>query len=482
MWTGPRLTSVVFFEASMSIAVQLPNETDRIVSTGPDQRSISDIGESLRRGDITSVSLTRHFLERIRVLNPLLNAFVTVTEDLALDQAKRADAELSRGIDFGPLHGVPIALKDNIDTKGIRTTYGSVLFKDHAPDQDANVVSLLRAAGAVFLGKTALHEFAYGMSGINPHFGATKNPWREDHDAGGSSSGSAAAVAAGLCVASIGTDTGGSVRQPAHCCGVVGYKPTFGLISKSGVFPLVRSMDHVGPITASVSDAMDLYKILVAQNPSDHYLGRSEEPKISDLRIGVIRQPFFDDGSAASNLVEGAIEHLERFGATLIDAEVPNLDQYLIAARSTFAEANTVLWDLFSEHRDAFGSDVADRLETSEAEPLEAYQNAQLIRADARRSIEALFSRCDVLVLPTSTVTSAPIHARPENHSYLSWRNCGLFNFTGHPAISLPAGKTSNGLPVGLMVVGSLHSDDGLLEVATSIEKALNSGGSLSNV
>ena len=210
-------------------------------------QTIGEVAAKLRSGAVTSISLTELMLTRIEQHNPALNAFITVTAEQARDAARQADAELAAGRYRGPLHGIPIAFKDLIDTAGIRTTYGSKLFEDHVPAKDATVVRLLRKAGAVSLGKTGLHELAYGTTSINPFYGAIGNPWAPDHDPGGSSGGSASAVAAGLAFAALGTDTGCSIRQPAHCCGIVGFKPSFGAVSKAGVYPLAWTMDHIGP-------------------------------------------------------------------------------------------------------------------------------------------------------------------------------------------------------------------------------------------
>lgn len=250
--------------------------------------TISEVGSRLRSREVTSTALTELMLERIAAHNDKLNAFITVTAELAREQAQQADEELGRGYDRGPLHGIPVAVKDLFATDGIRTTCGSKLFEDWVPNHDATVVARLRKAGTVLLGKTGLHELAYGTTSINPFFGAVGNPWAPDHDPGGSSGGSASAVSAGLAYAALGTDTGCSIRQPAHCCGIVGHKPTFGLVSKAGAFPLVWSMDHVGPLTRSVQDVAYVLKAIAGYDPKDPYSVRASTFGDFDASEGLI--------------------------------------------------------------------------------------------------------------------------------------------------------------------------------------------------
>ncbi|MEM9106075.1 MAG: amidase [Pseudomonadota bacterium] len=428
----------------------------------------------LRDGSLTSVALTRQQLDRINSLNSKLNAYITVTTDLALRLAERADAELATGIDRGPLQGIPIALKDNIDLEGVQCTCGSVLFRDNVSNDDAEVTRCLLRSGAVILGKTAMHEFAYGMSGINPHFGPTRNPWNTDYDAGGSSGGSAAAVAAGLAVAAIGTDTGGSVRQPAHSCGVVGFKPSFGQVSNEGVFPLAKGMDHAGPIASSVPDARILFRAMKDNKPDCALLAQQNRAiAMSELRIGLLTPVFFEGHRQVTIAIDRALDRLRKSGVTFLTLELNDVERALRATRNMFAEANTVLWDLYEAFPEHFGDDVAEKLRAARKIKPEEYRDAQRYRDDVKLSVERLFGACDVIALPTSTISAVPINRRSKDHPYLAWRNCGLFNFTGHPALSLPAGRTSCGLPVGLMLVGQFDQDETLLDHAAVIEAAL---------
>ncbi|HEY1865589.1 MAG TPA: amidase, partial [Candidatus Acidoferrales bacterium] len=249
--------------------------------------TIEQLSPLLARKKISPVELVELFLHRIEVLNPRLNAFLTVTTELALEQARAAERELMRGHCRGPLHGIPIALKDNIWTRGVRTTAGSLILRDFVPTADAGVARRLRRAGAILLGKTNLHEFAYGITSENPHYGPTRNPWDTARISGGSSGGSAAAIAAGLCVASVGTDTGGSIRVPAALCGIVGLKPTFGRVTRHGVVPLALSFDHVGPLARSAADAAILLGILAGRDPLDP--ATMAQPREDFLRASAAR-------------------------------------------------------------------------------------------------------------------------------------------------------------------------------------------------
>lgn len=442
--------------------------------------TISEVSRKLRTGEVTSVALTELMLERIAAYNRTLNAYITVTAELAREQARRADTELGQGNDRGPLHGIPVAVKDLIDTAGVRTTCGSKLFEDRVPDADATVVRLLRGAGAVLLGKTGLHELAYGTTSINEFFGAIGNPWAPDHDPGGSSGGSASAVAAGLTFAALGTDTGCSIRQPAHCCGIVGHKPTFGLVSKAGVFPLVWSMDHVGPMTRTVQDAATVLAAIVGHDPADPYSVAAPKLGVSDLsagslegaRIGVVRRFFFDGHPEVIAVVDAALESLAEHGATLVELDIPDIEQASLAARSTFAEASAVHARDLRERPHAFSDQVRAKLEGPAEMKATEYAEAQHFRVGFRQRMEALLARCDVLAAPTSTIAAAPIADRPEDYHKHAWENTGIFDFTGQPSISIPCGFTERGLPVGLMFSGRLFDDAKVLRFANAFEQA----------
>lgn len=406
-------------------------------------------------------------LDRIGQHNESLNAFITITDERALDQAKKADEEIRQGKDRGPLHGIPIAVKDLFATKGIRTTCGSKLFENWIPDYDAVAVSRVLDAGAVLLGKTGLHELAYGNTSINPFFGPVRNPWATDHDPGGSSGGSASAVSAGLAFAALGTETGCSIRQPAHCCGIVGHKPTYGLVNIDGVQPLVPTMDHVGPLTRSVEDAALMLGVLAG---SEYY--DCDGATLDGVRIGVARNFFFEGYEDVVDVVDGAIETLRDLGVSLIDLELPNVEQASKEARITFFEALAVHADNLKKNPQGFSDELRGRLAESESISEARYAQAQKFRQEFTESTEALMSKCDVLVAPTATIAASPIADRPEDYRRHGWKNTGISDFTGHPSVSIPCGFTDNGLPVGLMFTGRLLEDRKVLQIGHAIQQA----------
>lgn len=442
--------------------------------------TFTNVGRKLRSGETTAVALTELILERIDAHNEQLNAYVTVTTDLARQQALQADEELGRGQDRGPLHGIPVAVKDLFATKGIRTTCGSKLFENWIPDHDATVVSRLRDAGAVLLGKTGMHELAYGHSSINPFFGAIANPWAVDHDPGGSSGGSASAVAAGLAYAALGTDTGCSIRQPAHCCGIVGHKPTFGLVSKAGAFPLVWSMDHVGPLTRSVEDAAIVLNAIAGFDPHDPYSVRAPvsqgyEPKkmaLEGVRVGIIRRFFFEGYDDVIDVVDSALQTLIDQGVVLVDLDVPDIEDAFSAAAKTFVEASVVHQDAIGKRPNEFSEEVRAKIAGGLAVPATKYAEAQHFRRGFMARMDGLMTACDVLAAPTATISAAPIANRPTDYGRNAWKNTGIFNFTGQPSISVPCGFTAHGLPVGLMITGRHFEDRKVLQVARAYERA----------
>lgn len=442
-------------------------------------QTVMQVAARLRAREINSGELTELMLQRIKALNGRLNAYVTVTADEACEQAQLMDEELAGGRDRGPLHGIPVAVKDLFDTAGVRTTCGSRLFEDRVPERDAWAVKCLREAGAVILGKTGLHELAYGNSSINPFFGPIANPWALDHDPGGSSGGSAAAVSAGLAYAALGSDTGCSIRQPAHCCGIVGYKPTFGLVSKSGVLPLVWSMDHVGPLTRSVEDAAVVLKVLAGHDPADPYSQRearfedidTSRADIDGMRVGVVRRFFFEGYADVIEVVDEALKGLGQLGAEILELDINDIEEAFTSAGTTFAEAGAVHAEAVSARPDMFSDEVRDKLLGALDMPATRYIQAQHFRRGFTARMEKLMESCDVLATPTATISAAPIRVRPKDYSTHAWKNTGIFNFTGQPSISIPCGLTRSGLPVGLMLTGGLGCDRRLLGLAHTLEQ-----------
>ncbi len=447
--------------------------------TGIHFQTIGEVAAKLRAGETTSAALTELMLDRIAEHEPKLNAFITVTADLAREAARRADAELASGRDRGPLHGIPVAVKDLLDTAGLRTTYGSKLFEHHVPDKDATAVRLLHEAGAVPLGKTGLHEFAYGTTSINAFYGAIGNPWAPDHDPGGSSGGSASAVAAGLAYAALGTDTGCSIRQPAHCCGITGFKPSFGAVSKAGVFPLVWTMDHIGPLTRSAADAAAVHAAIAGPDPEDPYTALAPTPgpaeqgsgPLAGKRLGVVRRFFFEGYPDVIAVVDAALGALKDRGAILVELDIPDIDRAFAAATTTFAEALAIHRKDYAERPEGYSPYLRDRLEALVGITAADYAEAQNFRRGFIERIGRLMTACDALVAPTATITAKPIADRPADYGRNAWKNTGIFDFTGQPSISTPCGFTAAGLPVGLMITGARGADHAVLNIAAAVER-----------
>ena len=443
--------------------------------------TISQAAAAIRAGATSAVELTRLCLARVELLDGLLNAFITVTADAALDEARQADRELAAGRDRGPLHGIPVAIKDLVDTRGVFTTYGSRYYSDHVPEDDAAVITRLRDAGAVFLGKTGLHELAFGTTSVNPFFGAIGNPWRPDYHPGGSSGGSAVAVAAGMAFAAIGTDTGCSIRLPAQCCGSVGHKPTYGLVSAAGVLPLVPSMDHVGPMTRSVRDAALMLEAIAAGDENDpgdvsqaldNLIERMEAP-IAGRVVGVPTDYFFKGGDEdVKSIVKEAIGVFEELGARVESVDLPDCHQAYSEANATFSEVVDVHREALADDIDAFSEPFRARYSSMTRYSPAAYEKAQRFRREFTRGMEEILERVDVLVMPTATVAAAPIAEQPPEHDKERRKNACIFDFTGQPSISVPCGFTEQNLPVGLMICGGRFRDARVLRYAHAFEQA----------
>jgi aspartyl-tRNA(Asn)/glutamyl-tRNA(Gln) amidotransferase subunit A len=421
---------------------------------------------------VTGVS---NALERIAQLNPTLNAFITVFEADAMEHARALDEELRRGRSRGPLHGRTISIKDLIDVKGFPTTAASRVRAGHVATADARVVTRLREAGAVILGKTNLHEFALGTTSDESAFGPVHNPRDPTRSPGGSSGGSAAAVAAGMGWGSIGTDTGGSIRIPASACGVVGLKPSFGEVPTVGVLPLSVSLDHVGPLAQTVGDAWAIYNALaVAAHPP------SSRRTINSLRMGKMGGYFLEklDEDVRARFEE-TLSRLKDAGASIVDIDLGHLPD----VPTTYV--NVALPEAFAYHAEAlekvpeeFCHSVRSRLEMGGTISRDDYVQAQGDRAQMRAAVDKALSHCDVLVLPTLPIppqkigaTTAIVGSHEEPLRPMTLRLTQLFNLTGHPAISLPCGDTREGLPCGLQLIGRRQQTGDLLQVALSCEE-----------
>ena len=440
--------------------------------------SIAEAADLLRRKQISPVDLTTSCLARIEQLNPTINAFITVMHESALAQARQAEQEIQQGNWRGPLHGIPIGLKDLIDTAGVKTTCGSALFADRVPHQDAEVVQRLKTAGAVLIGKQNMQEFAYGGTSASSYFGPVHNPWDVDRIAGGSSGGSAAAVATGMCFGAIGTDTGGSVRQPAAFCGIVGLKPAYGRVSTRGVFPLSPSLDHVGTLCRSVTDTALMLQAIAGYDkldttsvdwPVDSYedaLGVKTKP-----RIGVVRRPFFDDlDPQIESTMNEVLNLISELSSDVLEVELPSIPA-AVQAPEVFA----VHAKYFTASSELYGPWMRERLRQAAAVDTVAYIEARQELDRLRRCVSDVFSVVDLLVTPTSPVPPITIREAmemsPPPAGELWLRNTRPFNAYGLPSISIPCGFTGTGLPIGLQVAAPNFNEGRLLSFAYDFEQ-----------
>jgi aspartyl-tRNA(Asn)/glutamyl-tRNA(Gln) amidotransferase subunit A len=444
--------------------------------------TISALSHLLRRKEISPVEIIRTCLDRIEKGNARLNAFITVTAESALAGARAAEAEILRGEWRGPLHGIPISLKDLIDTAGVRTTSASALCQERVPRSDAEVVRRLRLAGAVIVGKNNLHEFAYGGSSLVSYFGDVHNPWDIARIAGGSSGGSAAAVAAGMAYAAIGTDTAGSIREPSALCGCVGLKPTYGRVSSRGVIPLSRSLDHVGPLATTVADSAIVLQAIAGYDsgditsvdvPIEDYVAALREDG-KTLRVGVPRAYFFDDlDPEVAAAMEQALREIETLAGEIkeVKLEVPT-DRTLQAAEAYADHAENV-----AKSPELYQAETVRRIRSGEAVTAAEYIRHRRDLEQARRNISKVFANVDVLVSPTTPMpapTIAELKATPEAlrpAELKLLRNTRPFNVWGLPAISVPCGFTKSGLPISLQIAGPHWREDIVLRVAYGYEQ-----------
>ena len=450
--------------------------------------TIARAAEALRAREVSPLELTEAYLDRIARLDPHVHAYITVTAERARDDARRATDALGTSPARRPLHGIPIGLKDLFDTAGIRTTAGSKIHADHVPTTDCTVARRLRDAGTILLGKLNTHEYAYGVTTTNPHFGATHNPWDLERIPAGSSGGSGAAIAAGLATATLGTDTGGSSRMPASLCGVVGLKPTYGRVSKAGVFPLSYLFDHAGPITRTVEDAALVLQAIAGYDPADPASVRTPVDDyasalaggVRGLRIGVPRPYFFaqlDD--EVGTAVERALGDLRKLGAEVQDVAIDGVESGVGAVFGlVLAEAQSIHAEALRTRPADLGADVREILlnPTPDPETLIAGLRARdVLSAATRVALESV----DLLVTPTTPIVAARIgdttvqYAGVEESILLAMIRCTApFNATGLPALSLPCGFTRAGLPIGLQLVGRHRDELTLLRYGAAFEAA----------
>ncbi len=440
--------------------------------------TIAEAAAALRNGSLTAAALTESVLARIEDTEPALNAYLLVTADLAREQAARADEELASGLDRGPLHGIPFALKDLFDTAGIVTTAGSGFLRDRVPDEDAFVVAKLHEAGIVLTGKLGMHEFAFGTTSDNAHFGTIHNPWNTDYTPGGSSGGSGAAAAAGSALGTLGSDTGGSIRMPAAICGVAGLKPTRGLVSRSGLVPLSTTLDHAGPLTKSVEDSTLILNAIAGHDPSDPQsverppedFTRELGQDLAGLRLGVPRNPLWADcDDEVAEACEAALAELRALGAETVEVELPLLGA---TGRLLISQVEGAAFHerWLREHPERYSDEIRGKVEPGLTRPAIEY----LRDLEKRRAIElevlAVLEGVDLLVSPTLPLKVPTVAAGDPGSRLASYTRS--YNISGLPAISVPCGLDGDGLPIGLMIAGRPFAEATVCRAAHACEQA----------
>jgi aspartyl-tRNA(Asn)/glutamyl-tRNA(Gln) amidotransferase subunit A len=458
--------------------------------------TLSEAARRMRARQLTSTELTKAFLDRIDIYNPKLNAFITIMREQALAQADLLDKEARSGKFRGPLHGLPIVLKDNIDTAGTRTTAASQVFDDRVPTEDAYVTEQLKLAGAVILAKANMHEFAMGHTSASTYFGPVRNPWAPDHTPAGSSGGCAVAVISDLCLGAVGTDTGGSVRMPAAYCSMVGLKPTYGLVSIRGIVPLTYSLDHCGPMTKTVEDAALLLNVMAGydkldvgsvEHPKEDYTQSMKQP-VSKIRLGIPRAPYFDrlDAETASAM-QAAITVLSKLTASTKEVQLPSTGGFSSLALN--AETQAYHLQLYRRNKQGYSMSIRRSLENglksfddvadepcSEKVTDYVLSNWELIKL--RRTIDDAFTDFDLVALPTMRLLPPTINEAlsreedPKPREPEIDNNCRPFDVFGIPAISIPCGFSTSGLPIGLMIAGPRFSEGKVLALAHAYEQA----------
>ena len=454
--------------------------------------SLAEASARMRAGTVTSVQLTRACLERISVYGPKLDCFITVMRERALDQAAGLDAEQKAGKLRGPLHGIPIALKDNIDTAGTRTTAGSGVFQDRVPTDDAPVTAKLKAAGGVIVGKTNLHEFAMGGGDVS-FFGPARNPWALDHNTGGSSSGSGAAMSADLCFGALGTDTAGSIRNPGSYCGVVGIKPTYGLVPIRGIAPLSISLDHCGPLTRRVKDAAMMLNVLAGydklditsvEHAKEDYVAGMKQP-IAGLRLGIPIGAFDGVNPEVGAIVQTAIDLLGGMTKGVKEVSLPSTNDVTYLNFANLGEVFAYHEQYFKLQASRYQPTSRKRLEAEEAghPRAEEYIRLRWELETLRRTIDDAFTDFDLVVLPTQKTTAPVLNdmirrnlqtlaGAPPAAPGGGGLNVGAYNAYGIPSMTVPCGFSKEGLPVGLMICGPHFSESRVFALAHAYEQA----------
>lgn len=454
--------------------------------------NIMHINTCIRNKEVSPVDVVKETLKNIYEKNPDNNSFITISEQDALKSAKILEEELMTGHIRGPLHGIPIAIKDLIYTKGIKTTMGSKIYEHFIPAFDATVVEKLKQAGAIIIGKANTHEFAYGPVGDRSYFGACRNPHNLKKISGGSSSGSAAAVAANMVLASIGTDTGGSIRIPSSACGVVGMKPTFGLVSKAGSFPLAYTLDHIGPITSNIKDNALLLNIIAGYDPKDDFSLHTEENKdysrligedVKDKKIGIATNSYFTKvNQEIKDAFDRCVHVFERLQTNVSEVSVPSIEEIADAQAITIkAEAAAVHADSLESYQGQIDEEVYDRLIASKQVSGYEYVQAQMNRNKLISKFNQLFDDVDILLVPTLPILPTNIDQRevtidhtPVTTQYALLKLTSPFNYSGNPALSVPCGMSESGLPIGVQLIGRHGDEETLYQFGYALESELN--------
>ncbi|PID01769.1 Asp-tRNA(Asn)/Glu-tRNA(Gln) amidotransferase GatCAB subunit A [Sporosarcina sp. P2] len=447
--------------------------------------TIESVGSLIQKKKVSPVELTKLSLARIKEYDPTLKAFITVMEDEAINQARVLESELQNGEIRGPLHGIPIAVKDILQTAGARTTGGSKIFKNWIPDEDATAVHRMKEAGAIIIGKANLHEFAMGATTENPHYGSAKNPWDITKIPGGSSGGSAVATATGMAFGSIGTDTAGSVRLPAAMCGTVGFKPTYGLVSRYGGFPFSWSLDHVGPMTRTVKDAAIMLEAMKGYDPKDDssvkknhaiYFNESLQ-SLKGITLGFY-EPYMYSGidTDVKRVIEQAFDQLKFLGAEIVPIDLPGINEALDGLK-TIAQSEVVSFHdpLLKKHGDLYGDDLKFRFQFGRDISATDYINAQRTRRQFVQNTMRQMSGIDALIGPTNVQPPFEIGTMVSEQAISNMFTLGktpLANILGFPALSVACGFTKTKLPVGLQIIGRPFSDKKILEIGDCYEQS----------
>ena len=448
--------------------------------------TLHETGRLLRTGKISCAELMKQTLAGLRERD-VFHSVITLLEETALSEAAERDQELANGLDRGPFHGIPIAHKDNYYTQGVRTTAGSLIFRDFVPNYDATVVNRLRTAGAICVAKTNLHELAFGITSKNPHYGFVLNPHDTRRIAGGSSGGSAALVASGLLPMCTGSDTGGSIRVPASYCGIAGLKPTYGRVSRRGLLPLSFSLDCPGPLASCVEDCALAMNAMAGPDGLDPSCASAPAPEFnlpalrdfSGIRVGMPRTYFHRINEEVTAGIDNALGEMERLGASVVEVQTPDLDDMNAVARIVqMAETAAI----YVNHKDAaeFGADVWALVEQGRRLAAHEYVNAQRIRTLFRRDFHALWQQVDLLITPTTPITAplitedlVQIGSESEDTRLATTRLVRSINLLGEPALSLPCGQAANGMPIGLQLISAPFTEPQLLQAGKLLEGRL---------